>query len=164
MFEEISLFDEDFFAYYEDVDISFRAQLNAWQVCYVPEAVAYHQIGATSSKIRGFTTYQTMKNLPLVWFKNVPQKYFFKIGVRFWFAYSLFFWSAVLRGQGWPALKGVVRAKMLLIKNVPVRLAIQRNRKVSDEYIWAMITHDLPPNASRLRQIRQAWQKVRGNK
>jgi GT2 family glycosyltransferase len=164
MFEEIGLFDEDFFAYYEDVDISFRAQLAAWQIRYVPEAIAYHQIGATSSRIRGFTTYHTLKNLPLVWFKNVSRKYFFKIGVRLWLAYWLFFLRAVGHGHGWPALKGVVRAKLLMVKKIPTRFGIQRSRKVSDEYIWAIISHDLPPNAYNLRRIRKlCWKLIRKN-
>lgn len=160
LFEEIGLFDEDFFAYYEDVDISFRAQLNAWQVRYVPEAVAYHQIGATSSRIRGFTTYQTMKNLPLVWFKNVPRKFLFKVGIRLWAAYTMFFWRAAARGQGWSALKGMANAAILLVKKLPARLTIQKHRKVSDEYIWAMLTHDLPPNAYNLRRLRRWYWKL----
>src|SRR6201999_312952 len=76
MLQEIGLFDEDFFAYYEDVDLSFRAQLAGWKVAYAPRAVAYHQIGATSGHIKGFTTYQTIKNLPLLFYKNVPRKFY----------------------------------------------------------------------------------------
>ena len=52
MLKEIGLFDEDFFAYYEDVDVSFRAQLAGWKVKYVPSAIVYHQIGATSKKLK----------------------------------------------------------------------------------------------------------------
>lgn len=52
MLQQIGLFDEDFFAYYEDIDISFRAQLAGWKVAYVPQAIVYHQISATSRKIR----------------------------------------------------------------------------------------------------------------
>ena len=63
MLKKIGLFDENFFAYYEDVDICFRAQLTKFKVGYEPSAIAWHTIGATSSKIKGFTTYQTMKNL-----------------------------------------------------------------------------------------------------
>lgn len=162
MLKEIGLFDEDFFAYYEDVDISFRAQLAGWKVKYVPEAVAYHQIGATSSKIKGFTTYQTMKNQPLVVFKNVPRKLLWRIGCRFILAYTLFFLSAVHRGQTWPALKGVAWAKWLLINKISERRRIQKLRKVSDDYIWSIITHDLPPNARKLRALRAKWWRVRG--
>ncbi|MFQ6672458.1 MAG: glycosyltransferase family 2 protein [Candidatus Tectimicrobiota bacterium] len=36
------VFDEDFFAYYEDADLAWRAQLLGWRALYVPEAVVYH--------------------------------------------------------------------------------------------------------------------------
>lgn len=161
MLKEIGLFDEDFFAYYEDVDISFRAQLAGWKVRYVPEAVAYHQIGATSSKIKGFTTYQTMKNLPLVVFKNMPRRYLWQVGWRQTVALTAFFLSAAQRGQLWPALKGSLVGGWLLLNSWPERRRIQKTRKVSDEYIWSIITHDLPPNASKLRALRAKWWKLK---
>jgi len=36
------IFDEDFFSYYEDLDLAWRAQLYGWKCLYVPEAVVYH--------------------------------------------------------------------------------------------------------------------------
>jgi GT2 family glycosyltransferase len=36
------VFDEDFFAYHEDTDLSWRAQRLGWKVLYAPEAVALH--------------------------------------------------------------------------------------------------------------------------
>ncbi len=36
------LFDEDFFAYHDDTDLSWRAQRLGWKVLYAPEAVALH--------------------------------------------------------------------------------------------------------------------------
>ncbi|MDB5175760.1 MAG: glycosyltransferase family 2 protein [Candidatus Saccharibacteria bacterium] len=160
MLNEIGLFDEDFFAYYEDVDISFRTQLAGWKVRYVPAAIAYHDAGTTSSKIKGFVTYQTMKNLPVLLMKNVPRKYLFRIGWRFFLAHTLFFLRAVSRGQGWTALKGDAVGTRLLFKNLPVRRAIQKSRKVPDEYIWGMLVHDLPPNATSLRSLRNRWQRL----
>jgi GT2 family glycosyltransferase len=41
-------FDEDFFAYQEDVDWGFRARLAGWSCRYEPRAVAYHVGGATT--------------------------------------------------------------------------------------------------------------------
>ena len=35
-------FDEDFFAYREDADLAWRAQLLGWSCLYVPEAIARH--------------------------------------------------------------------------------------------------------------------------
>ena len=37
------VFDEDFFAYREDADLAWRAQLMGWRCAYVPAAVALHR-------------------------------------------------------------------------------------------------------------------------
>lgn len=164
MLEEIGLFDEDFFAYYEDVDLSFRAQLAGWKVTYVPASIAYHEIGATSSKIKGFTTYQSMKNLQLLHYKNVPRHYFWKVGWRLTLASTFFILRAITRGQGWSAIKGDLRGSWLVMKKGGERRKIQQNRKVSDEYIWNMVIHDLPPNARALRKFRRFGWALRGKK
>jgi GT2 family glycosyltransferase len=39
---EGEVFDEDFFAYYDDTDLAWRAELLAWQVLYEPGARAIH--------------------------------------------------------------------------------------------------------------------------
>jgi GT2 family glycosyltransferase len=158
--KQVGLLDEDFFAYYEDVDLSFRLQLAGWKVRYEPRARVYHKIGMTSSRIKGFTTYQTMKNLPLLLYKNVPQKYMWVVGRRFWVAHWLFFFRAITRGQGWPALKGDAKGTWLLLKKWPERRRIQKTRQVSDEYIWSIINHDLPPNAHALRKLRGLYWKL----
>jgi len=160
MLKEIGLFDEDFFAYYEDVDIGFRAQLAGWKVVYEPSAVAYHQIGATSSKIKGFTTYQTMKNLQLLWYKNVPSKFMYKTGWRFFVAHTLFLFRAISRGQAVSAIKGDLVGSWLLAKKRGERKKIQASKKVSDDYIWSIMLHDLPPNAKALRSIKSRWWKI----
>ncbi|MGC1176989.1 MAG: glycosyltransferase family 2 protein [Candidatus Saccharimonadales bacterium] len=162
MLEEIGLFDEDFFAYYEDVDLSFRAQLADWKVRYVPQAVVYHQISATSSKLKGFTTYQTMKNLQLLFYKNVPRRYLFRVGWRFTLAHTLFLFRAVSRGQGWVAVKGDLKGSYLILNGRRKRQDIQGHKKVSDAYIWSILTHDLPPNARALRRLRARWWRLRG--
>ncbi len=165
MFEEIGLFDEDFFAYYEDVDLSFRAQLAGWKVAYVPGAVVYHQIGATSGKIKGFTTCQTIKNLPWLFWKNVPAgRIFIKVLPRFTLAYLSFIVSALARGQVGPVAKGLARYAWLLPKKLVERWRIQNQRKVSKGYVWSMMAHDLPPNALKLRWLRTTWWKLIGRK
>lgn len=160
MLKEIGLFDEDFFAYYEDVDISFRAQLAGWQVKYVPSAIVFHQIGATSKKIKGFTTYQTMKNLPLLFYKNVPKKYFFSVGWRLSIALFFFLLRSFQRKDGIAAIKGLGKAFILIPKKTKERTKIQSSAKVSSDYIWGIITHDLPPNAKALRELRKIKRKI----
>jgi GT2 family glycosyltransferase len=162
MLEHIGLFDEDFFAYYEDVDISLRAKLAGWKVAYVPKAVVYHEIGATSGKIKGFTTYQTLKNLPLLLWKNVPWGLMPKIWPRLVFAYVGLVVSALGRGQFGPVLKGLAMVAVMWPKKLAQRYRIQQKRRVPVAYIDSMIIHDLPPNAAKLRRLRAEWWKLRG--
>jgi GT2 family glycosyltransferase len=49
--EAIGLFDESFFAYYEDVDLGFRARLAGYEAWYAPQAVVRH-VGSASSRSR----------------------------------------------------------------------------------------------------------------
>jgi len=157
MIKEIGLFDKDFFAYYEDVDLSFRAQLYGWKVYFNSKAIAYHKRGATSSKIPGFTVYQTFKNLPLLLIKNVPTKLLFSVGIRFKLAYSLMLLNAIKKGQGTYALKGFLMGIILSVKKIPFRLKLQNKKTVSDEYIKTILWQDLPPDQKGLRKFRRIF-------
>jgi len=166
MLKEIGLMDQDFFAYYEDIDISFRAHYAGWKVRYVPESVVYHAQGVTSERIgNGFTSYQYMKNAPMVVIKDVPTKYLWRVVPRFAVQYSMSFANAVFKkGYAKPALSGLGRIILLTPKKLRERHHIQKTKKVSDEYIWSLFLHDLPPTAHKLRKIRTAWWKIRGRK
>lgn len=155
MFRDIGLFDEDFFAYYEDVDISFRAQLAGWKVAYTPKAIAYHKQGATSKKIPGFSIYQTFKNLPLLFIKNVPRSLLAPVGVRFYVAYWLIFGNAIIHGNGIPALKGAWMSFVLGFKKLGERRHIQKQRRVDTDYIKSILWNDLPPEQTGLRKLRR---------
>lgn len=159
--KEVGLFDQDFFAYYEDVDLSFRLQLAGWKVAFVPSAVVYHHIGLTSSRVKGFTTYQTIKNLPLLMYKNVPKGMLWTVLPRLLLAQLLFTGRAFTRGHGWAAIKGHLAAIWLFPKKIAERSKIQKNRKVSNNYIWRQLVHDLPPDAHALRTVRALWWKLR---
>jgi GT2 family glycosyltransferase len=155
MLREIGLFDEDFFAYYEDTDVSFRAQLMGWKVAYTPDAVAYHKQGETSKKMPGFAVYQTFKNLPLLFIKNVPRGLLITTGIRFYFAYILMFLNAVKNGSGKQASRGAWKSFILGFKKLGERWQIQKNRQVTTKYIKSMLWKDLPPDQTGLRKLRK---------
>ena len=48
MLEQIGGFDETFFAFFEDVDVAWRAQAHGWMALYAPGAVVYHHHSATA--------------------------------------------------------------------------------------------------------------------
>jgi GT2 family glycosyltransferase len=71
LFSEIGLFDEDFFAYLEDVDFNMRAVRAGHRCCYLPGAVVYHIGSATTgSKINKMTVRLTTRNNIFVICKN----------------------------------------------------------------------------------------------
>ena len=155
IFDDIDMFDEDFFMYYEDVDLSFRAQLAGWKVRFTPEAIAYHKVGASSKKVPGLAVYNTFKNLPLVFIKNVPRQLFWYIGLRFFLTYWLIFASAVRHGNGWPAFKGILASIIRKPAAYKKRLTIQKNRKVSVDYIRSIIHIGPLPNQTGLLKFRK---------
>lgn len=147
MLKKIGLFDEDFFAYFEDVDISFRAQLAGWKVRYNPNAITYHLISATSSRIPGFTTYQTAKNFPLVYVKNLPFNLFIKYLIPATYTYYRMWLAKLLRGGFVYFFKGFIHSLVLLPKTFLKRRHIQKNRVVSNSYIDSLIFKGNPRNA-----------------
>ncbi|SRR3989339_420054 len=80
---KIEYFDEDFFAYKEDVDLAWRLRLYGWQAKYEPKALAWHARTAGDSaktsyigiikerlKINQFGKYHAFKNQRLMQIKN----------------------------------------------------------------------------------------------
>jgi GT2 family glycosyltransferase len=151
LFADIGLFDEVFFAYFEDVDLSFRARLAGHRVAYCADAVAYHDQGATSRTMGGFATTQFFRNLPLLLAKNVPARLLPLVLPRFVLVYSLMVLYQFRRRQAMPALRGVVQSVGLVVKAIPRRWAIQRSRRVDPSSMRAQLWPGLPPGMRVLR-------------
>lgn len=140
LFKEIGLFDEDFFAYFEDVDVSFRAQLAGHKVWYEPRAIAYHRIGQTSKRLAGFTRYHSIKNYILLYNKNMPSGLFWTRKFLFWGQLTRMLlgslrdrqFGAYVRAIGW----GLWRLPSTLKK----RRQIQKNRAVDAQDIKDWMT------------------------
>lgn len=50
-FDEVGGFDEEFFAYYEDVDLGWRSWVMGHECRYVPTSVCYHHHSSTSKRL-----------------------------------------------------------------------------------------------------------------
>ena len=72
MLDEIGLFDEDFFAYLEDVDLAWRARLSGWRCLYAPAAAVYHVHSATGVEGSPFKSYHLGRNKVWSIAKNYP--------------------------------------------------------------------------------------------
>ncbi|MDD4849218.1 MAG: glycosyltransferase family 2 protein [Gemmiger sp.] len=72
--DELGNFDELFFAYYEDVDLSWRANNHGYKNVYCPTARCRHICGATTGAVRynPFKSIQSGRNSILLPYKNMP--------------------------------------------------------------------------------------------
>ena len=73
VFEEIGYFDENHFAYLEDLDVGYRAKIFGYDNVYCPEAVVYHVGSGTSgSKYNSFKVKLAARNNIYLNYKNMP--------------------------------------------------------------------------------------------
>ncbi|MDR0955765.1 MAG: glycosyltransferase family 2 protein [Candidatus Nomurabacteria bacterium] len=144
LFNKIGNFDGKLFAYDEDVDIDWRAQLRGCGTYYEASAVVRHKVGATSKKLPGFLTTQVLQNLPVVFWKNVPARLLWPIGWRFFLAYWAFVFYKICQGDFVPAMKGVGRAIKLWPHALRERRRIQKSKTVRAKDLKPLIKKTLP--------------------
>jgi GT2 family glycosyltransferase len=71
--EVVGDFDEDFYAFFEDVDWALRAQLAGFDCRYVPTALVYHMGSATlGAGLTDFARYQLWRNAVWLVAKGMP--------------------------------------------------------------------------------------------
>jgi GT2 family glycosyltransferase len=73
VFEQIGYFDENHFAYLEDIDIGYRAKLSGFRNYFAPEAVVYHAgSGSSGSRYNEFKVKLSSRNSIYLIYKNMP--------------------------------------------------------------------------------------------
>ncbi len=72
MLDEIGLFDEEFFAYADDVDLGLRGRLAGWGCVYVPAAKVYHKYSSSSSAYSPLKAFLVERNRIWVLLKYYP--------------------------------------------------------------------------------------------
>ena len=73
LFEEIGYFDDEHFAYLEDLDIGYRARIFGYENWYIPKAEVYHVgSGTTGSRYNQFKIRYSSRNNIYMIGKNMP--------------------------------------------------------------------------------------------
>jgi GT2 family glycosyltransferase len=137
-------FDEDFFCYFEDVDLAFRLRLAGHKCMLVGNAMVHHVGSATTGDQKSdFAVYYGHRNMVWCYVKNMP-------GMLFWLLLPLHLMANgatiirfVLRGQAGT----ILRAKWDAIKGIPrmwkKRQMIQASRSASTDEIWRVLDKSL---------------------
>jgi GT2 family glycosyltransferase len=137
---EIGWFDDDFFLYYEDTDLSWRLRAAGWSIRYEPSAVVRHVHSATSVEWSPTFTFHTTRNRLLMLVKDATatrarrELTAFAVDSLLLFARAL---KGLLKGRRPVMYPLRMRARILvsLIRLTPrmllKRRAIRRSAKVS---------------------------------
>ncbi len=137
MVEDISVggefFDEDFFAYREDADVAWRAQLMGWSCLYVPQAVAWHVRRVTPERFRQLPdeiNRHSIKNRFLMRAKNISAGLYLRLLIPITARDLLIFGYCVLFNPRLLSRLSLFWRKRKAIREK--RKWIQAHRRVSD--------------------------------
>ncbi|QEY59398.1 glycosyltransferase family 2 protein [Pseudomonas sp. C27(2019)] len=72
IFEQVSGFDERFFVYLEDLDLSKTVKNAGWSSWYLTEAKAFHAGGGTSRQVKVHRLFYSLRSRLLYGFKHFP--------------------------------------------------------------------------------------------
>ncbi|MBC7235668.1 MAG: glycosyltransferase family 2 protein [Chloroflexi bacterium] len=133
-------FEPAFFMYCEDVDLAWRAQLAGWTCVYAPRAVVRHHLSATGGGT--LASYYVGRNTIWVIARNYP----WTLLKRHWPAVLGAQWRIAREAlRAWRGAAARARLKGQLVglltwpRWLAARRAIQRTRRVGDEYLESIL-------------------------
>ncbi len=141
MLAEIGLFDEDLFAFCEDVDLGWRGQSAGWKCVYLPRSVVFHKLSATGGGV--LASYYGGRNCIWVIAKNYPPELYRKHRGKIWSAQWEIMRDALRAWRGEAArarLRGQLAGLLGLPRVLPKRRQIQAARRVSVDYLESVLT------------------------
>ena len=144
MLEDTGYFDPDFFTYYEDIDLFWRARLKGWKHFFTPNAlIRHHHCGSGKEWSYDFT-YHVLRNRLLMIYKNGWLLAFIRSQAAFTVSkaiHTLYYLSQLVRGSKVRRMDIPIRFRIffemfyLLPKYLKKRLDIRLSRKTGDRQI-----------------------------
>lgn len=131
--DEIGYFDEDFFAYLEDVDLGLRALMRGYKNFYCPDAEVLHIGSATTgSKYNEFKVRLTSRNSIYVLYKNMPLTLFIVNFPFIFLGYLIKLIFFTKKGFGKVYINGIKEGLTTLYKFKHKRKENMKKKKISN--------------------------------
>lgn len=145
MLKKLGGFNNEYFAYLEDVDFSLRMNLINEKCLYIPTAVAYH-IGSasTGSRYNETTVYLTSRNHIYLVFNSLPKEWLYMNISRIIIGIIYRILSFGMRGHFYSCIKGIIDGIRYLNSDRTKQLIINRKNITYNQF------DDLLSNSSRV--------------
>jgi len=130
--EEVGLFDEDFFMYLEDVDLSFRIRAAGYELALTPKAIVYHKADFKKMKDK---FYHIEKNRLRFLIKNYSLKTLLLITPAFFVTEIAVLSYSILGGWFHKKVYSYFKILMSLPRLIRQRKQLQEKRKSKDSLI-----------------------------
>jgi len=115
-FINIGMFDENFFMYYEDTDLSMRMKSMGKKLLYCPTAQVRHVHTGSSKEWSPFFVYYVFRNRMLFILKNYPLRVFIKQVTRF----ILQIMESLFKKERLEIKRAKLRSALSLFKFIPI--------------------------------------------
>ncbi len=138
-FNAVGGFDERYFCYFEDVDLCFRLRLAGWRILQSPDAVVAHVGGGVTSARSAFAQFHGARNRLWTFVKCMPWVLFWPLLFPHMLITAAAATSALLRGRGFAAWRGLIAGVAGLPKTWGARGKVQRARTASSAKIARML-------------------------
>lgn len=129
-------FDEKFFAYREDADVSWRAQILGWRCLYEPRAVAYHVRSVLPSNRRSqpaAINMHSVKNRFLLRMKNATRALYRRHGLAMTIRDGVVIAACFV--YEWSSIRGLWLALLYAPDALRKRRQTLQRKRSTDEYI-----------------------------
>ena len=140
MLEDVGSFEDNFFMYCEDVDLSFRSQLLGYRCVYVPTAVVYHMLSATGGG--PLASYYCGRNFLRVIARDMPGPLLRRVWPQIVLAQLKIAAESVWHFRE-PAARAKIMGQLAGLRELPrvlgERRAIQERRRVPIGYLRSIM-------------------------
>jgi GT2 family glycosyltransferase len=136
-------FDDDYFMYVEDTDLSIRANIAGYRIVYAPRSIVYHKYSLKMTPLKFFLLERNRRQTLI---KNLSWGTIVALLPPIWMTGALMWVYAILHGPEY--IRAMLRAQVWIYRNWGLILAKRRRmqalRKVGDREVLRLLTSTLP--------------------
>jgi len=99
--EDVDLFDENFFLYFEDIDLCYRIRKKGWSLLFLPQARVFHKGGTSTGKDKVSSRFEYRRSQLYFYQKHNSKVSLFLLRIYFVLNFSFVRLWGILKGKNY---------------------------------------------------------------